>query len=92
MLKGKIVATLLVWACVGFNSSLAVQKFLGGETNHLVSPGTARDAKLVTMPNVAEGFPRPSDGFPLFEVFIPNPSRDVSFDPNTIPDGIPCHD
>ena len=85
MLKGKIVATLLVWACVGFNSSLAVQKFLGGETNHLVSPGTAKTASVVTMPNAG-------GDVPLFEVFIPNPSRDMSFDPNTIPDGIPCHD
>ena len=71
------------WACIGFNSASAVQNFLSGETNDLVRSASAKTAKVVTMPNAG-------GDVPLFEVFIANPSNGTTFDPSTIPDGMPC--
>ena len=82
-MRKKVVAAVLTWACVGFNSSLGVQHFLRGEHNHLVLTWEAKAAKIVTMPNAG-------GDVPLFEVFIPNTHDGTIFWPPTIPDAVPC--
>ena len=73
----KIIAALIVWLCVGFNSAADVTQFLN--MPNLLKTIDTRDAKVVAMP-LGTTWP---EG-PAYEVFFPMKSSVISLPNNAV--------
>jgi hypothetical protein len=81
-MKRQMIAAMIIWACVGFNSAADVTAFLNTPSNIFfgeTSDHAPKNAQIVAMPTGSD---------PMFEVFFK--TSDKSFSASQVTNGIEC--